>query len=592
MIPGSRSPESRRRFSQLVHPASGAFILALAAVPLAAQRAAPAQRGGTPRADTPQLVVTVLASNDPRAGIAAADAIRQRIQNEHAATDLYVVPRAKIDQTLSQSGYNPDSALGTSDLMELARQVRGDYALAGTVERTPSGVRTSFRLLTQTGGRIVAEPLPPIDGPDFGDIAKKVDHAVTDALRALGYYHECTNAAQVGDYNKAMAAAQQGLRLRPTSAALNLCVLSILNVTKAAPDSVIAVASTVTSVDSENVVGWASLLAGYDQRGDSARALEAVRVLHRLDPHNVAWIVNFVDRFVASGRPDSASAVLAAALSDMPGDAELLRKRWLLDLRLGHYGEALASGAAFIAADSGAATADYYERQLAAAKGAADSAAMHRLALEASARFPKHADFLLVLARDAMDRGAPSDALGLLSRALSAEPRNPVAWQLSIAARATVNGADSAVATGRQALAAGVSSDAVSTSLLAVVAPLVAKAQTTQSRADWEAVLMASQKVDSVASSANSEFYIGAAAFQIATDDLHSLSEFAGRRAPTRAERQTACASAKELEDMASVVMVAMSKGGSVQPKVASEILRAVPGYSEFASSVKRASCR
>ena len=136
--------------------ATTALILGLAGLPLEAQRPVPAQRGGAPNANTPQLVVSVLASADPALGVGAADAIRRRMQSEHSATDLYVVPRPKIDETLRLSGYNPDSVLGTNDLMELARQVRGDYALAGTVERTASGVRTSVRLLTQTGARIVA----------------------------------------------------------------------------------------------------------------------------------------------------------------------------------------------------------------------------------------------------------------------------------------------------------------------------------------------------------------------------------------------------------------------------------------------------
>lgn len=569
-----------------------ALILILAGVPLGAQRPVPAQRGGTPNANTPQLVVSILASADPTLGVGSADAIQRRIQSEHSATDLYVVPRPRIEQTLRSSGYNPDSVLGTADLMELVRQLRGDYALAGTVERTSSGVRTSVRLLTQTGAQIIAEPLAPIDGRDFGDIAKQVDRAVSEALRALAFYHDCTTGLRTGDYRQAMAAAQQGLRIRPTSAALNLCVLSILSVTHATPDSIIAVASAVTNVDSASVIAWANLVDAFGAKGDSARALDAARMLHHLQPESVAVTLRLVDREVAAGQFDAALADLDTALAAAPANVELLRKRWLLHLRLGHYAQALASGAALVVADSSAATVDYYERQLAAAKGVHDTVATRRTAVDAAARFPKNANFLLVLARDAVDRGAPREALPLVERVLSIDPANGVAWQYAITASALADGTDSAVVKARRGLAAGVPRDAVGTSLLAVIPPLLSKARTSNARADWESMLRAAQAVDSVAPSAGSAFYVGVSGFQIATDDIQSLVDFSKRRSPTRAERQTACASAKGLADRITVVTIAMPRGGTIDPATASKILGALPGYSEFASSARRANCR
>jgi hypothetical protein len=49
---------------------------------------------------------------------------------------------------------------------------------------------------------------------------------------------------------------------------------------------------------------------------------------------------------------------------------------------------------------------------------------------------------------------------------------------------------------------------------------------------------------------------------------------------------------AKRLEDFVGIVAIAMPKGGRVQPKIAGDIMAAVPGYSEFAAVVKRAACR
>jgi tetratricopeptide (TPR) repeat protein len=581
MIPRSRSSKSPSTLAGL--------ILVLSIVPLAAQRPAPAQRGGAPKPETPQLVVTVLASSDPTVGIAARDEIRRRIQSEHTATDIYVTPAATISDALLRSGYNPDSVLGQTDLMALTHQVRGDYALEGTVERTTEGVRTSIRLLTQTGPQIVAEPLVAIVGSDLGDIAKKVDRAVSDALRALAFNHECRRAALIGDYKQAMVAAQQGLKLMPTSALLNLCALSVLAATHAPTDSIIAVASAITAVDSTNVLAWASLADAYLLKSDSARALDATRRLHDLDPANVTLTLGLVDQLVGAGRPEAALGVIDTALSASPAHADLLRKKWLLDLRLGRFAEALKTGVVLVAADSAAGNADFYERQLAAAVAAHDSVSSHRIALEAAGRFPKNVDFLLVLARDAMDRGAPRDALGFADRVLAIEAGNTAAWQLAIAAHAGANGADSAVVVARRALAAGVARDAVAGSLLAVVAPPLARARDSHARSDWEAVLSAAQAVDSVAPSARSAFYVGFAAFQIVNDQIQSLG---GKRPRTAAERQSSCSSATQLEDLVRAVTITMPRGGSVDPATATQILGALPGYSEFLTSVKQVSCR
>ncbi|HEU4786728.1 MAG TPA: hypothetical protein VFS57_04955, partial [Gemmatimonadaceae bacterium] len=298
------------------------------------------------------------------------------------------------------------------------------------------------------------------------------------------------------------------------------------------------------------------------------------------------------DGLVAAGQFDSAFAELDTALRAAPANVELLKKRWLVHLRIGRYAEALVSGAALVDADSSAATVDYYERQLAAAKGARDTVSTHRIALEATAHFPRNANFLLVLARDAVDRGAPREALPLVERVMSIEPGNAVAWQYAITARARTDGTDSAVATARRALAAGVPRDGVGASLLAVIPPLLDTARNSNKRAAWVALFRAAQAIDSVAPSAGSAFYVGVSGFQIATDDIQSLADFSKRRSPTRAERQTACASATGLADVITVVNIAMPKGGSIDPATASKILGALPGYSEFANSAKRANCR
>ncbi len=221
-----------------------------------------------------------------------------------------------------------------------------------------------------------------------------------------------------------------------------------------------------------------------------------------------------------------------------------------------------------------------------------DGAALRRLAFDASTRFPRNTKFLLVMARDAVERGDSREALSLTQRMLAVEPANEAAWQLAIAAHLRMNNPDSAIAAGRRAIVAGVSVEAVGSSLVTAVAPALSDAQKAPSRAKWEAVLSIAQQVDSVASTQRSAFYVGVSAFQVASDEIQSLAEMAKRQSPTRVQRQAACSSATKLESLVQTATIMTSKGGKESPETAAKIMAALPGYSEFIVSMKQRSCR
>jgi len=369
-------------------------------------------------------------------------------------------------------------------------------------------------------------------------------------------------------------------------------VLSTLRVTHASPDSIISAASIVVAADSESIIAWANLADAYNNKGDSARALDAAQTLHRLNPGDVKATLQLADWMVRADRAESALAVIDTALNEAPANADLLRKQWLLHLRLGQYRNALASGAALIAADSSEATSDFYDRQLRVASAAHDSAALHRIATDAVTRFPRNVNSLFVLARDAIDRGDPGEALSFAQRMLAVEPANERAWQLTITAYIRMSSPDSALAAARRALAAGTATNAVGSSLLAIVAPALDSVQKAPSRARWETVLNAAQRVDSVAATQRSAYYVGVSAFQVASDEIQSLAEMAKRPSPTRTQRQAACASATRLDDLVRTATIAISKGGHEDPVTAGKIMTALPGYSEFIGSMKQRSCR
>jgi hypothetical protein len=219
-----RTVKSTRRQAAL---AAGVFALVLMSGPAVAG-AQPGvqqmQRGGPPNPDTPRILVSTFKSSEKDIGVQAADAVRRRISDQNSGKVLWVVTKRDIDATLSQSGYKPDSALSTSDLMELGKQVRADEVLDATVSKAPEGVKVEPRLLIKRGQTILAQPLPPVTAKSAGDAAKDIEKALADARKSIAPFKACENELRAQKYDAAAAQGRAALTAYPQSTFGRLCV--------------------------------------------------------------------------------------------------------------------------------------------------------------------------------------------------------------------------------------------------------------------------------------------------------------------------------------------------------------------------------
>ena len=132
-----------------------ATMVAVMAVGGALSTAGAQQRGqATPT--TPRLVVvnfrTVGAPQD--FGVAAADAVRDRLMREFSARQLWVIPRKDIDNALKQSGYPTDEPLNPNDARTLSNLMRADEYVDGVV------VKQGDQVSRGCASDAVAEPRP------------------------------------------------------------------------------------------------------------------------------------------------------------------------------------------------------------------------------------------------------------------------------------------------------------------------------------------------------------------------------------------------------------------------------------------------
>ena len=576
--------------------AVGIFALSLTSAPLLAQanrNQEPPQRGSPPGQDTPYILVTTFFASDRQLAVQAADELRRRLQQEHSAKELFVVTKNSINSTLEASGYRPDSALNTSDLMELAKQLRGEYVIEGKVAKTGQGnaVKMEARILMKTGQQVVAQPIGAVDAKDVGDGVKQIEKSISDALKQIPMYKNCVASLRAAKYTDAVTQARAGVAAYPNAAWSRVCLLNAYGLEKSTPpDSIISVANQVLAVDPTSMLALSNLAEAYKAKGDKDKAIETNLRIYRADPSNSSIAQSIVQELAQSGAPDKALPIIDSLISSNPGDPNMLKTKWLLQLRASKFKAAIATGEELVKIDTAAATLDYYQRQIGAAQSDSNSAKITELASKASQKFPKEVSFPMLLSQTYYRAGQLQQALDAANKATAIDPKDVRGWQLAMVAAKDMNRPDSVLAIGQRALAAGADKAQIGPMMLAPVSAAVKKAQELKTRDSWKEALAAAEMVDGIAPTAESKFYIGVAAFQTAADILGDVQTLAKSTKP--ADKAQACTLAKEGEDYLTKVSVAMPQGGKVDAQVAGQILGNVGNYTEFIAQVKKAFCK
>ncbi len=568
------------------HVVSAVATLALS---LAGTRAfaQPQQRGGPPGSDTPRLIMATFHSTDRKLGTDAAEELRHRLMSDFSMKELYVLTQKDINNTLEASGYRADSALNVNDLMELSKQLRGDETLDGTVTKTANGVREDVRLLLRRQNTILSQPLPPVDGKDVGDAAKQVQKEYEAARKALPAYKTCETDLRAAKYSDAEKDGRAALAAYPNSTFGRLCLLTAFNQEKASPDSIISVSNQILGIDSTSVIALNSAAEAYRAKGDKDKAIEYNLRIYRADPSNQSLAQSIVQELAQSGAPDKALPIIDSLLKDNPGDPQMLRTKWLLELNGKQYKQALVTGEEYVKADTAGATVEYYQRQIGAAQSDSNTAAVAQFANKAAQKFPKETSFSLLMAQTYLKAGQLQQALEAARRAAEADPKSPTPWIFQIVVENQMNQGDSALATAQKAIAAGIPKDSIGASLMALVGPALQKAQQSKTRADWEAALKAAQAVDNIAPSPQSKYFVGVSSFQVAYDAVQNVQKL--YKGTKKEDRAQACSEAQVAEDQLATTSMAMPAGGAIDKNSAGQILGAVPQLTDFVGQVKKA---
>jgi tetratricopeptide (TPR) repeat protein len=587
--------------SQRHAAAAASFVaLSLVSVPVFAQarNAEPPQRGGPPTEKTPYILVTTFSSADRKLGVEAANEMRHRLQSEHSAKELYVVPKGSIDNTLAASGYPPDSALNSADLMELSKQLHGEYVVDGKATKAGTGgaVKFEVRVLLKTAQSTLAQPLPAADGRDVGDAAKMVERSLSDMLKGIPMFRTCIDNLRAAKNTEAIAAARAGIAAYPNSVLSRICLLNAYANQKspaAPPDTIISVANQILTYDPSSMLALVNLADAYAAKGDTNKAIETNLKIYRVDPTNAAVAQSIVQQLANSGAPDKALPIIDSLLITNPGDVGMVRTKWLLQLRAKQYKNAIATGDELVKLDTSLATVDFYNRQIGAAQSDSNAKAIQEIASKAGQKFPKDDSFQVILAQSYRKSGQLQQALAAARRATDINPKNNNAWLFAVVTANDLQQPDTAAMLAQKAIAAGADKEQLGQFLLSPVANAVKKAQDSKARDDWEAALKAAQSLDAMVPTATTKFYVGLSAFQVGLDALQGaqkLGAITGKDA--KESKVKACAEAKIAEEMWATAQIATPAGASTNKEGAGQIMGAIQQYGEYIPKMKTAYCK
>jgi hypothetical protein len=149
-----------------------------------------------------------------------------------------------------------------------------------------------------------------------------------------------------------------------------------------------------------------------------------------------------------------------------------------------------------------------------------------------------------------------------------------------IVTQCELNQADAAFASSDAAIRAGVDKATVGGALMGCAAPAMRAAQEQKTRAAWQRAYDISNRIDRIAPSANSKFFVGVSSFQVGLDALQGLN------------RSKSCADAQLIETMWAASQIAMPQGASVDRAAAGQIMGVIQQYSPNVASAKKTVCK
>lgn len=568
-------------------------VLFLGATPVASV----AQATRTPNPNAPRLVVGTFRSNDKKLSAEASEELRSRLNADIPMRQLTVLSSADYKTVVEQSGYPYDEALTSGDLNSLAKLLRTDEYMEGTVEKTATGFKLTA-VLVLTRDMLLSQPLPVAEGDKLSRAAALLSKSVQDARKQIEFEKKCNMAGRDNKPAEALAAARAGVVAYPQGTLVRLCELQVRAGYKQPPDSVIAAALEVLKYDPRSKLALTSAAAAYKEKGDKDKATEVLIQLLATDPSNTRLVDDVVNSLAASGKSAMAKPIISQAIKDNPGDVRLMRLGFLIYLDSKDYKNGTALGEEMVKIDTTLADTTFFQKMAAAYDSDSSFAKAAEVAARGVAKFPSNIALMMIVGQEQLKGGQQQQAIATFRKILAINPKQPNVRMLIARTYDEMQQLDSAFIALHEAKAAGEDAQAVGGYALTIGNRLFKlggeafnKSQASKTSEDYRAAIDANLKVlpwvkfaDSTLTSVDNKnsagFLMAVSAFYVSAAAL------------TDAPKTKSCELAKIGQDNILIATMNMNRGGKVAPAVVSQLMPILPNLMTSADQMVKQYCK
>ncbi len=371
---------------------------------------------------TEKLLVLPLAAapGDSATSIAVADAVRDRIA-QLAKYKVVVITKKQLCDVLAQSGFPCDGLLDEQQALQLARHIQVHAYTIGSLEHHSSALSAHVRVL-DIGSSGMAANFVAANGNTPQALAEVIAQRLNTVIRASEHTRECTQNRQRGQFARAVSAAQKAIAIDPGSTGAYLCIAYVYESQRMPIDSIIAASQRALAGDSLNGTAWENIARGYQQKGDTLKAIDAFIHQLRGEPRNTTKRLGIAQLLRQMKQYQRAVDVLDSGLAVVPNDQQMLELKGRICIEGDLWGCTLATMLQKAEADSTVLDDSIFVKTaIAAAEHVPDSQGVRsqvRFSRAGTRRFPQSVYFLKKLGA-AYERAAmPDSAVAVYRRAV------------------------------------------------------------------------------------------------------------------------------------------------------------------------------
>jgi tetratricopeptide (TPR) repeat protein len=547
-----------------------------------------AQLTRPPNPNAPMLVVVTFSSKDKKTGVDFAETVRDRITGDVSYRDLQVQSKANIDATLQASGYDMTAALTEGDANLLAKQLRADEYIEGSIDKAASGTGfTSTAWMVMTYDQNMLQPLGTFDGAKVGDVASQISKAYQAAHKIYDEVGKCRSARRENKVADAMAVITSGIAKFPRSTLLRVCEIQVMVDAKKPPADVLKVAAEILAIDPKSKYALQAEVDAYDQMGDKDKKIATLTNLLAADPTNAKLQQTVVYELAASGKYDIAKKIIAQAVADNPGDVSLIKLYWQVLYAVKDYKTMTQVGEQMVREDTSFADTTYFDRTIDAYRSDSNYAKAAEVAAHATQKYGKRADYWVQRGQLEQKAGQTKLAVTSLKRALELDPKTEGARMLIITSLVDSKEYDSAFVALHEALKAGENANLIGQVSITMGNRWLSYVQDTTNKArtiaNFNKVIMFAAYGDSVETDRqvknSAQFLMGVSNYFVATMMINDVIA------------QKSCDGAKSLQDVLVNAQLQLPVGGATNPDIVKQLMPAVQQMSTSAESAIKIYC-